>query len=164
MIRDPLGLMGWIYRLCSCKEWKPCRGIGMSERIFLLESQSTCMQINSSRPLCNYTKMTLCKTFLLSFSWPQIKKKWLLSGIDHLCPHPCGYSGYSCFKMVFPSPIRVQMAGLKHHELKEKKRKHSTDRISQLVHGKLEDSFGFFLDSPPPSPRGLKLKWGQKHL
>lgn len=126
---------------------------------------------NHSMPVC---KSTVQGHFVIILKWPSVKhfpcpfsdpqiKKWLLSGIDHLCPHPCGYLGYSYFKMVFPSPIRVQMAGLKHHELKGKKDKNiSTDRIVACSWKIRRLILWFFCDSPPPSPRGLKLKWGQK--
>lgn len=128
---------------------------------------------NHSMPVCKSTvrghsviilKWPTVKHFSCPFPDPQVKKKWLLSGIDHLCPHPCGYSGYSCFKMVFPSPIHVQMAGLKHHELKGKKKEKniSTDRIVACSWKIRRRILWFFCDSPPPAPRGLELKWGQK--
>lgn len=128
---------------------------------------------NHSMPACKSTdkgysvimlKWPTVKHFSCPFLDPQVKKKWLLSGIDHLCPHPCGCSGYSCCKMVFPSPVHVQMAGLKHHEVKWKKRKTLADRIVACSWKIRRRIFWFLCGSPPPSPSGLELKWGQKHL
>lgn len=170
MAGDPSKMLDWA---CQADIRDPSGHNGVNIQSVLLQRMEVFMPQNRnerreyscwnhSMPVCKSTvqghsviilKWPAVKIFSCPFPDPQVKKKWLLSGIDYLCPHPCGRSGYSYCKMVFPSPIHVQMAGLKYHELKGKKRKALAQTELYLVHGKLEDTTFDSFVAPHPHPQ-----------